>query len=134
MRYEAETLVAVVEARAAAVRELGAAEPPAGQADLERVARAQSELGLGLERLVALAEGHPELRAADSFLELQAQLEGAENRIHVARVAFNEAVRAYNVAIQKLPGAWIARARGLEPGAYFESDDEAQRARPLGLD
>jgi LemA protein len=136
MRHEAETLVAVVEARSAAARPVGAqaGHAPADPAELARVARAQTELALGLQRLVALAESHPELRSADSFLELQAQLEGAENRIHVARVAFNDSVRAYNAAIQKLPGAWIAQARGMERRGYFESDEGAERARPLGLD
>jgi LemA protein len=133
-RYEADTLVAVVQARADAVRRLGAAQPPADPEGLARVARAQSELGLGLAQLFAVAESHPELRAADSFLELQAQLEGAENRIHVARVAFNDAVRAYNAAIEKLPAVWIAEARGLERRSYFESEDGSERVRPLGLD
>ncbi len=134
MRYEAETLVTVIEARSAAARQLSSLDPPAGDAALARVSQAQSALGHDLHRLVALAEDHPELRAADAFLELQAQLEGAENRIDVARVAFNDAVRAYNAAIQKLPGAWIARARGLERRGYFESDEGTDRARPLALD
>jgi LemA protein len=134
MSYEAQTLVAIVETRNAAARVLQSAEPPAGDAALARVANAEGDLGLGLRGLVALAEHHPELRAADSFLELQAQLEGAENRIHVARVEFNEAVRAYNAAIQRLPGAWIARARALERRGYFESDERADRAPALALD
>jgi LemA protein len=133
MRHEAETLVAVVEARGAARATLGG-QAPAGAAELAQLSRAEGEIGLGIRRLVALAEAHPELHSADSFLELQAQLEGAENRIHVARVAFNEAVRDYNAAIQKLPGAWIAQRRGLERRAYFESENGAQRAEPLGLD
>jgi len=131
--YEAQTLLAVVEARSNAVRALDPLLAP-GDADLARIARAQGELGLGLRQLVALAESHPELRAADSFLELLAQLEGAENRIHVARVAFNDAVRAYNAGIEQLPGVWIARARGLERRGYFESDEGADRAPALALD
>jgi LemA protein len=134
MQHEAETLVAVVEARSQAARALASGRAPASDEDLARLGRAQKQLGEGLARLVAVAESHPELRSADSFLALQAQLEGAENRIHVARLEFNDAVRAYNAAIQKLPAAWLAESRGLERRAYFESDEGAERARPLGLE
>jgi LemA protein len=133
-RHESETLVAVVEARSRAARALVSARPPESDAELARLGRAQDDLAKGVARLVAVAEAHPELRSADSFLALEAQLEGAENRIHVARLEFNDAVRAYNSAIQKLPAAWIAQARGLARRAYFASDQGAGRARPLGLD
>lgn len=134
MRHESETLVAVIEARSAAARALASERAPASEAEISRLGRAQGELGQGLARLVAVAESHPELRSADSFLALQAQLEGAENRIHVARLEYNDAVRAYNAAIQQLPAAWLAEARGLERRAYFESDEGVERARPLGLE
>jgi LemA protein len=134
MRHESETLIAAVEARSQTARALASPAPPASQQDLSRLGRAQMELGRDLARLIAVAESHPELRAADSFLQLQAQLEGAENRIHVARLEFNDAVRAYNAAIQQLPGAWLAKRQGLERRAYFESDEGAERAQPLGLD
>lgn len=132
LRQESETLVAVVEARSRAGSAL--AGTPKSEADISRLGRAQGELGQGLAHLVAVAESHPELRSADSFLELQAQLEGAENRIHVARIAYNDAVRAYNAAIQQLPAAWLAEAHGYQRRAYFESNEGAERAGPLGLD
>jgi LemA protein len=134
LRHEAETLIAVVETRSLAVRGVARERAPARADELSSLGRTQRELGDGMARLVALAESHPELRSADSFLALQAQLEGAENRIHVARLEFNDAVRAYNASIAKLPAAWIAEARGLERRAYFESEDGAGRAQPLGLD
>jgi LemA protein len=132
LRQESETLVAVVEARGRAVGALSGA--PVGEAEIAGLGRAQGELGQGLARLVAIAESYPELRSADSFLELQAQLEGAENRIHVARIAYNDAVRAYNASIQRLPTAWLAEAHGYQRRAYFESEEGARRAGPLGLD
>lgn len=134
MRHESETLIAAVEARSRAARALASARPPESDEALARLGRAQDDLAQGLTRLVAVAESHPELRTADSFLALQAQLEGAENRIHVARLEFNDAVRAYNAAIQKLPAVWIAQARGLARRAYFESAEGAELAHPLGLD
>jgi len=134
LRQESETLVAVIEARSQAVRLPASEHPPASEAELSRLGRAQGELGRDLARLVAVAETYPELRSADSFLALQAQLEGAENRIHVARLEYNDAVRAYNAAIQQLPAAWLAEARGLQRRAYFESDEGAEGARPLGLE
>lgn len=134
MRHESETLIALVETRSQAAAALASKEAPANDEDLARLGRAQTQLGQDLARLVAVAESHPELRSADSFLALQAQLEGAENRIHVARLEFNDAVSAYNAAIHKLPAAWLAEARGLTRRAYFESDEGAKRAQPLGLD
>jgi LemA protein len=154
LRHESDTLVGVVRARAeatarleraaadlaaaqaASARELGerAGRPPQAEAELERFARSQEGVGLGLQRLLAVAEAHPTLRSGDQFLELQAQLEGTENRINVARMRFNEAVRAYNAAIEKLPARLIASAQGYERRAYFRADDGARGAPQIALD
>ena len=93
--------------------------------------RAEGEIGLGIRRLVALAEAHPDLHSADSFLELQAQLEGAENRIHVARVAFNEAVRDYNTRLRLFPASLVARVAGFQPKAFFEATPDAATPPPV---
>jgi LemA protein len=151
MRHERETLTAVVAARGAPLAEraealeaahgassreiagLGSAAP----ADAERLAavtRADAALREELHRLFALAESYPELGSADQFLALQAQVEGTENRINVARLAFNDAVRAYNAAIEGLPARWIARARGDVRRAYFEVDPGVRHAPALALD
>jgi LemA protein len=154
LRHESDTLVGVVRARAeatarleraaadlAAAQEASARElrerdgrPPRADADLERFARSQERVGLGLQRLLAVAEAHPTLRSGDQFLELQAQLEGTENRINVARMRFNDAVRAYNAAIEKLPARLIATAQGYERRAYFHADAGARIAPPIVLD
>jgi LemA protein len=154
MRYESETLKGVVAERNALLARLESAQqqlasaqrastrelaglgghPPASQAELERVAATQEQVGLGIRQVFALAESYPMLRSADHFLELQAQLEGSENRINVARIGFNEAVRSYNSAIQQLPTSYIAEARGYERRAYFKADEGARRVAPLGLD
>ncbi len=136
LRHEQETLVAVLRARSdglAALAALGG-KPPANEAQLRELERAQAEVGARVTQLFALAESHPELRSADDFLELQSQLEGAENRINVARMRFNEAVRDYNAALEQLPTAWIASARGEQRRPYFQAEESARNAPALGLD
>lgn len=136
LRHERETLEAVVRARAEGLAALAAigGKPPADPARLREVARSQAEVGARLTQLFALAESHPELRSADDFLALQAQLEGSENRINLARTRFNEAVRDYNAALEQLPTSWIAEAKGERRRAYFEAEEVALRAPALELD
>lgn len=92
---------------------------------LTKLAATQADLGNKLSRLLAVAENYPTLRSADQFLRLQAQLEGTENRINIARMRYNEAVRAYNSAIRRFPGFLIAGTMGLSDRPYFEADDGA---------
>lgn len=154
LRHEAETLTSVTSERSAAVAPLNqaiealveaqklsaqqlqalAGKPPSEDAQLEALGRAQDEVGLGMRRLLAIAEDYPSLRSADQFLELQAQLEGTENRINVSRMRFNEAVRDFNGALRKLPGSLVANVAGLRRKAYFKSDEGSRNAKPLGLD
>ncbi len=108
--------------------------PPADESTLEAVARAQESVGARLRGLLALAEDYPELRSADHFLELQAQVEGTENRINVARMRFNEAVRAFNGATRRLPGNLVAAVGNFRRKAYFQAEDDARDAAPLGLE
>jgi LemA protein len=151
LRHERETLTAVVEARGEALaeraealeaahgasrRELAAlgGPAPADGGRLAAVASADVAMAHELHRVFALAESYPELRSADHFLGLQAQLEGTENRINVARLAFNDAVRDYNAALEKLPGRWISQACGYSRHAYFEVDPATRHAPVLALD
>jgi len=133
MRHEAETLVQVVSARDRGLAAMDG-NAPVAQSELRELSAAQAEVGQGIRRLLALAESYPELRSADQFLELQAQLEGSENRIHVARMAFNEAVRDYNAALEQLPTRTFAQARGYERRAYFQTDESSRHASSLGFD
>lgn len=154
MRHESETLTAVVHARgeafggaaealddlavagSASARELErlGGRPPLAEAELGRLAALQERVGHGIRAVLALAEAYPTLRSADHFLELQAQLEGSENRINVARMEFNEAVRAYNAAIEQIPARYFAEAKGYTRRAYFRADEGLRVATPLGLD
>ena len=83
---------------------------------------------------MATAEDYPELKSGDQFLELQAQLEGTENRINVARIRFNEAVADFNAAMRRLPGSLIASVGGFQRKAYFRSDEESSDAPELAFD
>ena len=82
---------------------------------------AQGELSAALGRLLLIQENYPDLKANQNFLELQAQLEGTENRIATERMKFNEAAQAYNTLIRKFPDNIIASMFGFEKKGYFEA-------------
>jgi LemA protein len=123
--HEQQTFEAVVAARAEATQVVVSTEGLTKE-NLAAYQKAQNEVGSALGRLMAISEAYPELKASNNFMELQAQLEGTENRIAVARKDFNEAVRAYNVKIKRIPANIIAGVCGYEQRAYFESAPTAQ--------
>ena len=94
----------------------------------EKFQKAQNELGGALQRLLAVAENYPELKANENFRDLQSQLEGTENRIAVERKRFNEAVQTYNLQIRRFPQAFLANMFGFREKAYFKADEQAATA------
>lgn len=90
--------------------------------------KAQSAVTSALGRLIAVSENYPELKANQNFLELQAQLEGTENRITVARKGFNDATNDYNVTVRKFPANIVAMIFGFDQKPYFEADESASTA------
>ena len=100
------------------------------QQTLAAVVDAQAQEGVrsALGRLIAVAENYPDLKANSNFQELQAQLEGTENRIAVARTAFNEKTQAYNVAVRRFPANLVAGILSFGQKPYFEADDSAAQA------
>jgi LemA protein len=151
LQHERETLNEVTQARARPVQalsdELDAlieaqgevtellrghdARPPEQEALMERLAASEARLGQRLQAILATAEDYPDLRSSDQFLQLQAQLEGTENRINVARMRFNEAVRAFNGAIRKLPASLIAGLGNFQRKAYFQAEEGNENAPAL---
>ena len=118
--HEKETYQAVVEARANATKiQLNVDELT--EENLQKFQAAQSELNSALSRLIAVSENYPELKANENFLELQAQLEGTENRIKESRNAFNDAVKDYNVTIRKFPNNIVAGIMGFDKKAGFKA-------------
>ena len=94
----------------------------------EKFQAAQSELNSALSRLIAVSENYPELKANENFLELQAQLEGTENRIKESRNAFNDAVKDYNVTIRKFPNNIVAGIMGFDKKAGFKAAEGSDKA------
>ncbi|CCY37069.1 putative uncharacterized protein [Alistipes sp. CAG:831] len=125
--HESSTLEAVVEARAKATQ--ATVDPSSlSEDELARFMSAQNELGTAIGRLLVSVERYPDLKANQNFLELQAQLEGTENRITVERQKFNEAARNYNVAIRRFPNNIFAGMFGFEKKGYFEASEGAEQA------
>ncbi len=122
--HEQQTFEAVVAARAQATQVVVNADELTPE-KLAEYNKAQGAVGAALGRLMAIGEAYPELKASNNFMELQAQLEGTENRIAVARKDFNEAVRAYNVKTKRFPSNLIAGLFGYDQKAYFEAAEKA---------
>lgn len=125
--FEKETLTQVVEARAKATSVNINPEKLDAQS-LQNFQQAQSGLSSALGRLMVVVEKYPELKANQNFLDLQAQLEGTENRITVERQKFNESAQVYNAYIRKIPNSIIAGMGGFEKKAYFEAEKGAEKA------
>jgi len=127
--HESDVLTQVAEARSRAggvvnVDESILTDPQA----FARYQQIQSSLSGSLQRLLAVAENYPELKANTNFLALQDQLEGTENRIAVARQRYNEAAQEFNSYIRRLPNNFIASFGRFAAKQYFSADGEAQSA------
>ena len=90
--------------------------------------KAQGAVTSALGKLLAITENYPDLKANQNFLELQAQLEGAENRINVARKNFNDAAQSYNTNIRRFPKNIFAGMFGFDKKAYFEAEEGSEKA------
>ncbi len=108
--------------------------PPEDDAALEAMAASQQKVGALMNDVMAVSENYPELRSADQFLELQAQLEGTENRINVARMRFNAAAGEFNAAIRRMPANLVASTGGFRRKAYFQADKSARQRPELNFD
>jgi LemA protein len=101
---------------------------------MQRFAQAQGELSGALSRLLVVAENYPQLKSDQNFRELQAQLEGTENRIAVARQRFIKATQQFNVTVRQFPTNLTAMMFGFKPKAQFTVEDEKAIARPPTVD
>ena len=128
--HETQTLNEVTEARARATS-INLSADDLTPERLAQFQRAQAEVRSALGRLIAVSESYPDLKANQNFLELQAQLEGTENRIAVARKDFNAAAQQYNVSVRRFPANLVARMFGFGQKPYFESAEGAAAAPPV---
>lgn len=125
--HEQETLEGVVNARARATQ---TTIDPTNMTpeSMAKFQQAQGELSQALGRLMVVVERYPDLKANQNFLELQAQLEGTENRITVERQKYNETARIYNTTIRLFPKNILAGMFGFEKKLYFEAKEGAENA------
>ena len=125
--HESATLENVIAARARATQ-MTIDPANATPEQLAAYQEAQGQLSQALGRLMAVAEAYPDLKANTNFRDLQAQLEGTENRITVARQNFNETAKQYNTMIRKFPNNIIGSMFGFEKKPYFEAEQGAEKA------
>lgn len=124
--HESETLEGVVNARAKATQMTVDPENLTPEA-LAKYQAAQGEVSSALGRLMVIAEQYPDLKANQNFRDLQAQLEGTENRITVERQKFNEAARSYNTTVRQFPNNIFAGMFGFDKKSYFEAQSGAEQ-------
>ena len=125
--HEKETLEGVVSARAEATKTT--IDPSnLNEESMKKFQAAQGELSSALSRLMVVLERCPDLKANQNFSELQAQLEGTENRISVERKRFNETAQTYNTYIRSFPTNILAGMFGFQPKAYFSAESGAEKA------
>lgn len=125
--HEKETLEGVVSARAEATKTT--IDPSnLNEESMKKFQAAQGELSSALSRLMVVLERYPDLKANQNFSELQAQLEGTENRISVERKRFNETAQTYNTYIRSFPTNILAGMFGFQPKAYFSAESGAEKA------
>jgi len=125
--FEKSTLTAVIEARAQATQMKVDASNLTPE-KLKQFQAAQGQLGSALGRLMVISENYPQLKANENFRDLQAQLEGTENRIKVARNDFNQAVQEFNSSIRTFPNNILSGMFGFHVRIYFESEPSADKA------
>lgn len=126
--HEKETLENVTNARAKVGQMVISPEVLKNPQSFQMFEKAQGELTSALTRLMAVSENYPNLKANENFLQLQAQLEGTENRISVERKRFNEVVQIYNTTIKTIPTSLIAGFGGFTAKQYFQAVSGAETA------
>jgi len=120
--FEKSALLEVTQARAAVGQtQINSGQAPTAPEQLEKFQKAQDNLSSALSRLLVVVERYPDLKANSGFLQLQAQLEGTENRISVERNRFNEVVQKYNTRVQRFPGVLLAGLFHFQPRPYFKA-------------
>lgn len=133
--FEKSTLTDITQARASVGQvKVDPSHAPDDPAKLAAFDQAQSQLSSALSRLLVVVERYPDLKATQNFRDLQAQLEGTENRIAVARQDFNQAVQDYDTAIKSFPAVLYAGALGFKEKPYFTAAPGAETAPKVQFD
>ena len=125
--HEANTLQAVTDARTK-VGSINISADSLTEENLKKFQQAQNELSSALKSLIAVSEAYPNINGTENFRDLQAQLEGTENRISTARTDYTNAVNTYNNSVMKFPGNIVAMIFGFDKKPQFQADESAQTA------
>ena len=131
--HESKTLTDVIDARARATQ-ISVNPADLDPDEIAKFQQAQTELSGALGRLLVSVEQYPDLKASQNFLDLQAQLEGTENRITVERKKFNEAAQAFNAKIRRFPVNLLARMGNFEKKGYFKAEEGAETAPEVSFE
>jgi len=126
-KQEKEVLIGVTEARASVGQLKVTPEILQDPKAFAQFQQAQDGLGAALSRLMVVMEKYPDLKSNENFRDLQAQLEGTENRIAVARMQFNEKVQEYNTTLRRFPASLIAGMTGFKESQYFQATSGAEK-------
>lgn len=126
--HESEVFEKVAEARSSVGKLTVTPEVLKDPALFQKFQQAQGAMSSALSRLMLVAENYPQLKANENFLQLQAQLEGTENRIATERRRFNEVIQGYNTRVRMFPASFIANMNGFGQKQYFESEAGAEKA------
>lgn len=133
--FEKSTLTEITDARASVGQiKIDPNSAPNDPAKLAEFQKAQDRLGSALSRLLVVIERYPDLKASSSFLTLQAQLEGTENRVAVERGRFNEAVQNYNTKVKSFPGVLMAGMFGFSAKPYFAAKEGTDTPPKVNFD
>ena len=133
--FEKSTLTEITAARASVGQvKLDPNSAPTDPAKLAAFESAQGQMSSALSHLLVVVERYPDLKATESFRDLQAQLEGTENRISVERRDFNTAVQSYNTAVKSFPAVFYAGALGFSPKPYFTATPGAETPPKVQFD
>ena len=132
-KHEENTFKEVVEARAKATQ-ITVDPTNMTPEKMKEFQAAQGELGSALGRLIAVSENYPELKANENFKDLQAQLEGTENRINEARRQFNQAVQDYNLKVRHFPTSIVANIAGFTTKTKFEAEAGSEKAPKVSFE
>ncbi len=133
--FEKSTLTEVTNARASVGQvKIDPSQAPTDPAQLAAFQKAQDGLSSALSRLLVVSENYPELKATANFRDLQAQLEGTENRITVERQKFNDVVQGYDTAIKQFPAVLMASMFGFQNKPYFEAAAGAETPPKVNFD
>jgi LemA protein len=131
--HEKEVFEKIAALRSDALHTLQQSRGKADEAHIKQIEKMQQKLDASMLKLFAVAENYPQLRASEQFMQLQSQIEGAENRINITRMQFNEAVGAFNHYIRTIPANIVASVAGFQRKAYFKAQKEAHEKLDLGL-